>query len=218
MKRALKLTTLFCLLSATQLSLATQASDGYVYDPRDVVVRDGFGGCVKTTRWSPAIAIAGCDSGQAAAASAPARAADAVVAKPAAAAKSQHVPVVISLSADESFDVNKAELKPAAKIKLKQFVQDIKTYSYEKIVVTGHADHTGNKAANQQLSERRANTVHNFLISEGVASGNMSSTGVGSNQPVTQPGDCAKLKGKPLQACLAPDRRVNISVLGVKAK
>lgn len=212
MKRALKFTALFCLLSATQVSLATQSSDGYVYDPRDVVIRDGSADCVKTTRWTPSIAIAECGSAQTVATGA-------VAPKLATAAtKSKHVPVMISLSADESFDINKAELKPAAKIKLKQFVQDLKTYSYESIIVTGHADRSGAKASNQQLSERRANTVHNFLISEGVPSGNMTSSGVGSSQPVTQPDDCAKLQGKPLQACLAPDRRVSISVNGIKAK
>lgn len=217
MKSPLKLAPLLCMLSVSQATLALQPSDGYVYDPRDVVVRDGFAGCVKTTRWTPAIAIAGCDSPSTTTPT-PAPNTEPAMAKPAMTAKSQHVPVITSLSADESFDVNKAELKPAAKIKLRQFAQDVKTYSYEKIIVTGHADRTGNKDANQRLSERRANTVYNFLISEGMPSANMTSIGAGSSQPVTQPEDCAKLQGKALQACLAPDRRVNISVIGVRAK
>ncbi|OGS92642.1 MAG: hypothetical protein A2Z95_07395 [Gallionellales bacterium GWA2_60_18] len=133
-------------------------------------------------------------------------------------AAKQHVPVEINLTADESFDVNKAELKPAAKIKLKQLAEQIKTYTYDNIVVTGHADHTGAKADNQKLSERRANTVFNFLVSEGVPSATMTSSGMGSSQPVTKPEDCNMLQGKKLAECLAPDRRVNISIIGIKNK
>lgn len=214
MKRTLELTALFCLLSAAQTATAIQPSDGYVYDPRDAVIRDGFDGCVKTTRWNPSIAIPGCDS---IAAPAPQRTAEAVLVKPAT-GKSEHVPVEISLSADESFDLNKAELKPAAKIKLKQLAEQIKTYAYDKIVVTGHADRTGNKDANQRLSERRANTVFNFLVSAGISSATMTSSGVGSSQPVTKPEDCNMPHGKKLAECLAPDRRVSIRITGIKSK
>ena len=223
MKRSLQITSLLCLLPVAYGSIAETYSDGYLYDTRAVVVRDGFNNCVRTSRWSVDNAIAECDPGlfkQAAtrAVVAPPAATPAAVTAPDTPAKTKHKPVMISLGADESFDSNKAELKPAAKYKLSEFAKEMNTVDYGQLVIVGHADRTGSNKINQPLSERRANAVHNYLVSEGVAANKITSSGVGSSQPITQESDCAKLKSKKLQACLAPDRRVEITVTDIRAK
>lgn len=223
MKRALQIASLLCLLPATYSSIAQTYSDGYVYDTRAVVVRDGSGNCVRTTRWNTGNAVAECDpdlfkQAAAQAVAAPPATGPAANAAPAASAKAKHVPVRISLSADESFDSNKAELKPAAKYKLSAFAKEMSSVAYAQLIIVGHADRTGPKNINQPLSERRAKTVHNYLVSEGVAANKITSSGVGSNQPITKERDCAKLKGKKLQVCLAPDRRVEITVTDIRTK
>lgn len=227
MKHTLQIASLLCLLPVTHGSIAQTYSDGYIYDSRAVVVRDGSGNCVRTTRWSSANAVVECDPGlfkQAATREIAAPPAAKLIAEPAAnaalvtPASAKHVPVKISLGADESFDLNKAELKPAAKRKLGELAKQMSTVEYGQFVVVGHADRTGSKSLNQPLSERRANTVHNYLVSEGVPANKIASSGAGSNQPITGESDCAKLKGKKLQACLAPDRRVDITVTGIHAK
>lgn len=213
MNRIQQIVASFCLLSLTQVAAAHPSSIGYLYDTQGNIVRTGYGGCVRTSQWTPANALAECDAvAQAATAPAPAAAVPKAVT---AAAPSM---IQIDLSADESFETNKAELSAEAKIKLSTLAKQLNGLSYDRIVITGHADHSGSASGNQQLSERRAYAAHNYLVSEGVPSAKMQSSGKGSSQPVTQPGACAKLKGQQLRACLAPDRRVEIRVTGTRSK
>ncbi len=57
-------------------------------------------------------------------------------------------------------------------------------YSTSKFSISGHADSTGSKNRNQDLSERRAVRVKNFLESKGVSSGNLTSKGFGEEMPI----------------------------------
>lgn len=213
MNRIQQIVASFCLLSLTQIAAAHPSSIGYLYDTQGNIVRTGYGGCVRTSQWTPANALAECDAvAQAATAPAPA------AATPKAATAAAPSMIQINLSADESFETNKAELSAEAKIKLSALAKQLNGLSYDRIIITGHADRSGSAAGNQQLSERRAYAAHNYLVSEGVPSNKMQSSGKGSSQPVTQPGACAKLKGQPLSACLAPDRRVEIRVTGTRSK
>lgn len=218
MNRIQQIVASFCLLGLTQVAAAHPSSIGYLYDTQGNIVRTGYGGCVRTSQWTPANALAECD---AVAQTAPAPAAKpAAIPAPAAKAAPAAAPstIQIDLSADESFETNKAELSADAKAKLSALAKQLNGLSYDRIVITGHADRSGSAAANQKLSERRAFAAHNYLVSEGVSSAKLSSSGKGSSQPVTQPGACAKLKGQQLRACLAPDRRVEIRVTGTRSK
>lgn len=227
MKPTLQIATLLCLLPVAHNSLAQTYSDGYVYDSRAVVVRDGSGNCVRTTRWNAENAVAECDPDLFKKTAPPAVVAP-PAAKPAAepvtraapdsSTGTEHAPVSISLCADETFDSGKAELKPAAKLKLDKFTKEMSTVVYGQFAIIGHADRTGPENLNQLLSERRANTVHNYLVSKGILANKIASSGAGSSQPITPKSDCVKLKGKKLQACLAPDRRVEITVTDIHTK
>lgn len=215
MNRIQQIAASLCLLSMTQVAAAHPTSIGYLYDSQGNVVRTGYGGCVRTAEWTAANALAECDAvAQPAAAAKPAAAPKAA----APVAKAEPSIIKIDLSADESFETSKAELSAVAKAKLSDLAKQLNGLAYDSIVITGHADRTGSAAANQQLSERRANAAHNYLVSEGVPSAKMQSSGKGSSQPVTKPDACAKLKGKKLGACLAPDRRVEIRVTGTRSK
>lgn len=215
MNRIQQIVASFCLLSLTQIAAAHPSSIGYLYDTQGNIVRTGYGGCVRTSQWTPANALAECDAVAQAATAPAAKSAAAPAPATKAAAPSM---IQIDLSADESFETNKAELSAEAKIKLSALAKQLNGLSYDRIIITGHADHSGSAAGNQQLSERRAYAAHNYLVSEGVPSNKMQSSGKGSSQPVTQPGACANLKGQQLRACLAPDRRVEIRVTGTRSK
>ncbi len=203
MKSIRQIVASLCLLSLAQYAAAHPSSIGYLYDSQGMVVRTGYGDCVRTAEWAPENALPECDG----------------VVRPAAkAAPATPSMIQINLSADESFETNKAELSPAAKARLSELARQLNGLDYDRITITGHADRTGSAAGNQSLSERRANAAHNYLVSEGVSSSKMSSSGKGSSQPVTQPNACDGLKGKKLAACLAPDRRVEIRVIGARSK
>ena len=86
--------------------------------------------------------------------------------------------------------------------------------SVESITIIGHADRLGKKVANLALSERRAITVKRYLIKNGVDGAVIKTLGKGSSQPIKQ---CKGTKKTPaLVACLAPNRRVEVVIRGVK--
>ena len=126
----------------------------------------------------------------------------------------------ISLQGDALFRFGKSDegsMLPEGVKKLDDLAAQLAAYdraSIESISVVGHADRLGKKVANQALSERRAMTVKKYLIKHGVDGAAISSSGKGSSQPVKQ---CQGKKKTPaLVACLAPNRRVEVVIRGVK--
>jgi len=86
------------------------------------------------------------------------------------------------------------------------------------VVLTGHADRIGSEEYNQELSEKRAKAVADYLAQKGVDSSRLQVEGKGESQPVTG-NECAKMgaesnKNQKLIACLQPDRRVDAELLG----
>jgi outer membrane protein OmpA-like peptidoglycan-associated protein len=93
---------------------------------------------------------------------------------------------VITLSdADEVFFAfNQSDLTPTAKSQLDAVMGQLQDASVVSIKVVGHTDSVGSDEYNQGLSERRAASVAQYLISQGVAPGKVSSEGKGESQPV----------------------------------
>ncbi|MBM3287427.1 MAG: OmpA family protein [Candidatus Eisenbacteria bacterium] len=102
------------------------------------------------------------------------------------------------------FDVNKAELRPAAKENIEKLASIFAKYPDTNILIEGHTDSDGTEEHNQLLSERRAKSVSFYLASRNVESGRMSTIGYGETQPVA---DNATSEGK--QA----NRRVEVAVM-----
>ena len=78
--------------------------------------------------------------------------------------------------------------------------------------VKGYTDRIGSEAYNQTLSEKRAQAVADQLQAAGVAPEQLTVTGMGEANPVST--GCEGLRGNKLVDCLAPDRRVELSVTG----
>ena len=78
--------------------------------------------------------------------------------------------------------------------------------------VKGYTDRIGSEKYNQALSEKRAQAVANQLQAAGVAPEQLTVTGMGEADPVST--GCEGLRGNKLIDCLAPDRRVELSVTG----
>ena len=121
-----------------------------------------------------------------------------------------------NLNSDVTFAFGKANLKPQAKATLDGIYGEIAQINSAKVAVAGYTDRIGSDAGNLKLSQRRADTVANYLVQKGVATNAISATGYGKANPVTG-ATCDQVKGrKALIACLAPDRRVEIAVNGTK--
>jgi len=221
--------------SATSASgtTGTPASPGYVQSGvSPQVVQNGFGGCVRTGFWTPAMAAEPCDLVARAQVPAVPVVAEAPKAEPAPApiAKAAPEPVAeaprpviqkLTLSTDVLFDFNSAELKDSGKARLDQLVAEIKDADVDEIIAVGHADRIASEQYNQKLSEQRAQSVRDYLASQGAKGRAITAEGKGEAQPVTGQ-DCSKLgperaSNKKLVACLQPDRRVEIEVLGSRS-
>lgn len=75
--------------------------------------------------------------------------------------------------------------------------------------VVGHTDRLGSDSYNLGLSQRRADTVRSYLISQGIPAANITAVGMGESQPVVQ---CANTARQALVDCLQPNRRVEVEV------
>jgi OOP family OmpA-OmpF porin len=214
MKTIQKSLVLTALLGISAIAIAqTPGIDptgnvGYLVDSRNNVVKSGTGLCWRTGYWTLAMAIAECDP-------------DLVKKEvPVAAKQGGTAPVgaKVTLAADTLFDFNKATLRPEGKAKLDELVTQIKDIKLEVIIAVGHADRFGTDKYNQKLSEKRAEAVKAYLVSKGMEPNRVYTEGKGKKQPVTKPGQCKGPKSKKVIACLQPDRRVDIEVIGTKAK
>jgi OOP family OmpA-OmpF porin len=118
------------------------------------------------------------------------------------------------------FDFDKAELRPEGKATLDELSSKVRDINLEVVIAIGHADMIGSDAYNQKLSVRRAEAIKAYLVSKGIEANRIYTEGKGEKQPVT--GDKCKNMGsehrtnKKLVACLAPDRRVEIEVIGTR--
>ena len=117
--------------------------------------------------------------------------------------------MVITLSGSVLFASNKDALLPAAKERLGQVADALKTQDDHKIVVEGHTDSQGSADQNQGLSDRRAQSVVTFLVSRGVPADKIRAEGLGPTRPVADNGTA---EGR------ANNRRVEIIVKPVDAR
>ena len=90
---------------------------------------------------------------------------------------------VITLS-DVMFVFNQSDLTPTAKSELDALMSQFEDADVVSIKVVGHTDSVGSDAYNQALSERRASSVAEYLISQGVAPNKVTSEGKGESQPI----------------------------------
>ena len=110
--------------------------------------------------------------------------------------------VYVALPSGILFDVGKDALKPAAKESLSKAATTLRD-SQTTITIEGHTDSSGSDAINRPLSDRRANRVRDFLITQGVPASKMAAIGYGSSRPAV-PNDT--------EANRALNRRVQIEL------
>jgi OOP family OmpA-OmpF porin len=210
---------LFRFFLAFSLALAgigfaqAQSKQGYwVSVPSgDMVWRNSTGLCWRAGYWTPAMAIAECDPDLT---PKPAAAAPAPAPKPAAAAAPAK-PVVLRITSTELFESNKSVLSPASKDRLeKEVVAKLAEFAAIQFInVNGHTDRLGSAQFNQKLSERRAEAVKAYLVSRGADPAKIETYGFGKTMPLKS---CPDQKDrKALNACLEPNRRVEVEVQGM---
>ena len=114
--------------------------------------------------------------------------------------------ILVNLPDGVTFDVGSYTLKPSFRETLDKVAQSLIQYPNSLVDVYGHTDSTGSDSFNQTLSENRARTVMNYLISKGVPAARIRSQGFGETMPVADNGTA---EGR------AKNRRVEIKIVPV---
>ena len=93
--------------------------------------------------------------------------------------------LLIALDSEVLFDVNKYDVRvhPEAEEVLKNLAIVLKEMDVKNFEIDGHTDSDGSDEYNQVLSEKRANSVKNFLVSQGVTA-EITTKGYGESKPV----------------------------------
>ena len=94
------------------------------------------------------------------------------------------VPKEVVVLKGVTFAFNSAELTPASKGILDQWVTRIKGDTTIRVEVAGHTDNVGSDAYNQQLSQRRAKSVVDYFVSQGVPADRLKAVGYGKTKPL----------------------------------
>ncbi|WP_339704805.1 OmpA family protein [uncultured Kriegella sp.] len=102
------------------------------------------------------------------------------------------------------FDTNKSNIQGTSATTLDKLVGIFKEYPKSNILVEGHTDSAGPDDYNMNLSQQRAQSVTNYLVSKGVDSGRFTTKWYGENQPR---GDNSTTEGK------AQNRRVELAIV-----
>jgi outer membrane protein OmpA-like peptidoglycan-associated protein len=91
--------------------------------------------------------------------------------------------MVITLG-DVLFDTNQAQLKPGGMRNVQKLADFFKQYPQRKVMIEGFTDSTGSKGRNQELSDKRADSVRTALVGMGIGADRITSRGYGDSYPV----------------------------------
>ena len=188
---------------------AAQSNDGHWVSADQQVWKDASGQCWKAGYWTPAMATEECDPDlmKKPTGAAPQPAKPAPAAKPGA--------KTLTITSTQLFAFNSSVLSNEAKARVdREVISRLNEFATIQFInVYGHTDRIGSAQYNQKLSERRANAVKAYLISKGVAAGQVETYGYGKTSPVKScPGNMSQ---KALIECLAPNRRVVVEAKGM---
>ena len=109
------------------------------------------------------------------------------------------------------FALNSAELTDEDKAKLDEMAVNLNRLKFVAGTVVGHTDSSGTEAYNQQLSERRAQTVADYLQAKGVAPGRLAASGAGEMRADRRQCDEGRPRGEPPRGAEAHGLRQAVS-------
>lgn len=203
-------------------STSSLAKAGYLTDPRGTVVRGGGGECWRAGLWTPSLAtVVGCDGVLASASPVPlpasvpeesvATAADTEPSPEIVAESTEPQAEVekISFDTDALFDFDKSALKSEGKQRLDLLATRLMDKVVQVVVALGYTDSIGTQAYNQQLSEKRAMAVADYLRGKGIPSEKIVTEGRGASQPIASNSS---------EAGRAKNRRVEIEVVAIRPR
>lgn len=116
--------------------------------------------------------------------------------------------IKLNLPDGVTFDFARYDLKPQFYPALNNIANTLQQYNQTIVEVSGHTDSVGSDAANQTLSERRANSVASYLMGRGIMRERFEIIGMGKRYPIAS---------NDTDAGRAMNRRVEIRVLPLRS-
>ena len=114
--------------------------------------------------------------------------------------------ITLNMPSSITFALNSSDLNSQFYNALGGVAMVLKEYNKTVIEVAGHTDSSGSDQYNQQLSERRASSVANYLTSQGVSQQRLMTVGAGESHPVASNDN---------EAGRAQNRRVEMTIVPV---
>lgn len=223
---------LLSLSSTSALAWKTEVphngTEAYVHATDGNIVRDRFGGCVRTIYWSDATSIDSCE-GREVKPKSKAKHAEGLLHKhehasgqndlnghthehshgkgkdaythshmhdhvakpkpvvapmPKSNLKISKEAIAAPLAFSGFFGTGGSSLTADAKDKLNDYVEYLKATPESKVKISGYTDSVGRASFNQKLSLKRANSVKDYLSSQGVSADRVDTVGMGEKNPV----------------------------------
>ncbi|VFP79963.1 porin OmpA [Candidatus Erwinia haradaeae] len=123
-----------------------------------------------------------------------------------------------TLKSDVLFNFNQTTLTSDGQKILDQLYNQLSNLDTKdaSILVVGYSDRIGSNLYNQKLSEKRSQSVADYLIEKGVPADQITVRGSGKSNPISSH-TCESINDrKSLMVCLAPDRRVEVEVKDIQ--
>ena len=92
--------------------------------------------------------------------------------------------IIVTFDSGILFDFDKADLKSQAKANISDLAETLKKYDDTDVMIVGHSDSRGSDEYNLGLSERRAQSVSNYVSTLGVAGTRIQQVGKGESEPI----------------------------------
>ncbi len=92
--------------------------------------------------------------------------------------------ILITFPSQSLFEPDSYELPPAARARLKGLARTLNKFHHSYAIIEVHTDDTGEAIYNQMLSDKRARSLENFLVKEGISINRLRSKGYGNKQPL----------------------------------
>jgi len=92
--------------------------------------------------------------------------------------------ILVGMTGETAFEVDSDQIKPGFYSTMDKISQVVNKYGKTRLAIAGYTDSTGSDQYNQQLSERRAGSVQNYLLSDNVYPDRLSAAGYGKRRPI----------------------------------
>ncbi|GAA4013209.1 OmpA family protein [Actimicrobium antarcticum] len=122
------------------------------------------------------------------------------------------IPVTVVVPGDITFAFGQATLTAAGMTQLDTLIASANAGGYTSVSVDGYTDQIGNDKTNLALSAARAQTIRTYLLGHGLSGLPIRATGHGAANLKVELAQCAGQTGVALQRCLAPNRRVDVTL------